>query len=321
MFGLIFLTLAISLYIYMRLSRGITRSASCLVGKTAIVTGANSGIGYQTVLNLASRGCRVIMADVADMTQSKEKIIEYTNNPNIVTKFVDLASLQSVRDFASDIVKSEEKLDILINNAGISISKENRTKDGLHPVMQINYFGPFLLTHLLLDLLKKSAPSRIVSTSSSFAFLNTLSVKNLNFNDKRGLFIERFHSYANSKLALIIASDILAEKLKGTGVTCNTIHPGFVATPIMPKLYSLTENIFLNSITRLYWIFYAKNPWEGSQTLVHVAVSKKLEKVTGKYFWDCKPFFKPPAANNKQFCKEIWKATEELVNLKPEEKL
>ena len=188
-------------------------------------------------------------------------------------------------------------------------------------------------------MLKKSAPSRIVSTSSSFAFLNTLSVKNLNFNDKRGLFIERFHSYANSKLALIIASDILAEKLKGTGVTCNTIHPGFVATPIMPKLYSLTENIFLNSITRLYWIFYAKvsnvvfeltltanfdllqNPWEGSQTLVHVAVSKKLEKVTGKYFWDCKPFFKPPAANNKQFCKEIWKATEELVNLKPEEKL
>ena len=92
----------------------------------------------------------MIMADVADMTQSKEKIIEYTNNPNIVTKFVDLASLQSVRDFASDIVKSEEKLDILINNAGISISKENRTKDGLHPVMQINYFGPFLLTHLLL---------------------------------------------------------------------------------------------------------------------------------------------------------------------------
>ena len=92
----------------------------------------------------------MIMVDVADMTQSKEKIIEYTNNPNIVTKFVDLASLQSVRDFASDIIKTEDRLDILINNAGIGLSKENRTKDGLHPVMQINYFAPFLLIHLLL---------------------------------------------------------------------------------------------------------------------------------------------------------------------------
>ncbi|KAJ3647055.1 hypothetical protein Zmor_024603 [Zophobas morio] len=321
MFGLTFLTFAIILYIYMRLSRGITRSATCFVGKTAIVTGANSGIGYQTVLNLASRGCRVIMVDVADMTQSKEKIIEYTNNPNIVTKFVDLASLQSVRDFASDIIKTEDRLDILINNAGIGLSKENRTKDGLHPVMQINYFAPFLLIHLLLGLLKKSAPSRIVNTSSCFAFLNTLSVKNLNFDDKYGRFIDKFLSYANSKFALIIASDIYAERLRGTGVTCNTIHPGFVATPIIPKVYSVASNVLINTVIWLYNIIYTKYPWEGSQTLVHVAVSKKLEKVTGKHFWDCKPFIKPLGANNKKFCGEIWKATEEILNLKPEEGL
>ena len=92
----------------------------------------------------------MIMADVADMTKSKAKVIEYTNNPNIVTKFLDLASLQSVRDFASDVIKSEDRLDMLINNAGIFITKENRTNDGLHPVMQINYFGPFLLIHLLI---------------------------------------------------------------------------------------------------------------------------------------------------------------------------
>ncbi|KAJ3647063.1 hypothetical protein Zmor_024610 [Zophobas morio] len=291
------------------------------MGKTAIVTGANSGIGYQTVLNLASRGCRVIMADVADMTKSKAKVIEYTNNPNIVTKFLDLASLQSVRDFASDVIKSEDRLDMLINNAGIFITKENRTNDGLHPVMQINYFGPFLLIHLLIDLLKKTAPSRIVSTSSSVAFFNNLSIDNLNFNDKSGRFIDRFRGYGNSKFALIIASDIIAERLKGTGVTCNTIHPGYVATPIMPKLYSVTENIFLNTLIRWYWMIYTKCPWEGSQTLVHVALSKKLEKVIGKYFWDCKPFIKPWGANNKRFCNQIWQATEQIVSLKPEEKL
>ncbi|XP_063903924.1 retinol dehydrogenase 14-like isoform X2 [Zophobas morio] len=261
------------------------------------------------------------MADVADMTQSKEKIIEYTNNPNIVTKFVDLASLQSIRDFASDIIKTEDRLDILINNAGIGLSRDNRTKDGLHPVMQINYFAPFLLIHLLLDLLKKSAPSRIVSTSSSLAFLNTLSVKNLNFDDKYDRFIDKCLSYANSKFALIIASDIFAERLRGTGVTCNTIHPGCVATPIISNVYPVAANVFINTVIWLYTIIYSKYPWEGSQTLVHVAVSKKLEKVTGKYFWDCKPFVKPLGAYNKQFCNQIWQATEQILSLKPEERL
>jgi retinol dehydrogenase-12 len=109
-----------------------------------------SGIGYQTALNLASRGCKIIMADVADMEKSKLDIIEFTNNPNIFAKHLDLSSLKSVREFASEILKSEDKLDILINNAGIGASEKNRTADGLHPVMQINYFGHFLLTHLLI---------------------------------------------------------------------------------------------------------------------------------------------------------------------------
>lgn len=107
-------------------------------------------MGYQTALNLASRGCRVILADIADLTQSKNNIIKFTNNRNIVGKKLDLASLQSVHDFAGDIIKTVERLDILINNAGISASKINRTEDGLHPVMQVNYFGHFLLTHLLI---------------------------------------------------------------------------------------------------------------------------------------------------------------------------
>lgn len=162
----IIISVLILCYIFARLSLGINRSATCLNGKTAVITGANSGIsfyksfqkkskqilglGYQTALNLASRGCRIIMADIADMEDSKMNIIKYTNNSNVITKKLDLSSLQSVRDFAADIVKTEERLDILINNAGIGAATVNRTKDGLHPLMQINYFGHFLLTHLLV---------------------------------------------------------------------------------------------------------------------------------------------------------------------------
>ncbi|KAJ3643138.1 hypothetical protein Zmor_025866 [Zophobas morio] len=308
-------------YIYIRLSRGITRSATCLIGKTALVSGANSGLGYQTALNLASRGCKVIMADVADMEESKRNIIKYTNNPNITTKYIDMSSLKSVREFAADINQTEDRLDILINNAGIGVAKNNRTEDGLHPVMQINYFAHFLLTHLLLDLLKKSAPSRIVSTSSCMAFVNNLTVDNLNFNDKNNTFLEKITSYNNSKLALLIASDIFAEKLEGTGVTSNSIHPGFVSTPIFTKGYSVINNGLIKTVMRLYNWIYSKDPWEGSQTLVHVAVSKKLKDVTGKYFWDCKPYVKPMAAYNKEYCKQIWEATEKYVGLRPEEKL
>jgi retinol dehydrogenase-12 len=108
------------------------------------------GIGYQTALNLASRGCKIIMADISNMEKSKLDIIKFTNNPNVFAKHLDLSSLKSVRDFASEILKNEDKLDILINNAGIGASEENRTADGLHPVMQVNYFGHFLLTHLLI---------------------------------------------------------------------------------------------------------------------------------------------------------------------------
>jgi NAD(P)-dependent dehydrogenase (short-subunit alcohol dehydrogenase family) len=172
------------------------------------------------------------MADVTDMEKSKLDIIKFTNNPNVFAKHLDLSSLKSVRDFASEILKSEDKLDILINNAGVLVAKNNRTGDGLHPVMQVNYFGHFLLTHLLIGLLKKSASGRIVLTSSLLAFINNLSLKNLNFDCQKPKRFDRFFMYGNSKLSMIMAADTFAEKLKGTGVTVNSVHPGLVKTPI-----------------------------------------------------------------------------------------
>ncbi|XP_068897921.1 retinol dehydrogenase 12-like [Tenebrio molitor] len=308
-------------YLYARLTRRVTRSNSCLVGKTAIVTGANSGIGYQTALNLASRGCKIIMADVADMEKSKLDIMKFTNNPNVFAKHLDLSSLKSVRDFASEILKGENKLDILINNAGIGASKENRTADGLHPVMQINYFGHFLLTHLLIGLLKKSASGRIVFTGSIFAFINTLSLKNLNVDCPNPNLFDIYFTYSNSKLSMIMAADTFAEKLKGTGVTVNSVHPWFVKTPIFPKTSAIAKNVFFEILNWLNEYVIGRDPWEGSQVLVHAAVSRELEGITGKFLGECIPCRKPWKVYNEELREEIWKASESYVGLTTEERL
>lgn len=197
------------------------------------------------------------MADVENMEKSKQNVINYTKNTNIVTKHLDLSSFKSVRKFAEDIIKNEEHLHILINNAGVGLAESYKTEDGLNSVLQINYFGHFLLTHLLINLLKKSSPSRIIFSSSCLAFIHNLTQENLTTNVESKSFIQKITNYNNSKFALLIASDIFAEKLKGSGVTSNSIHPGYVSTDIFQKSYSHV-NILFSSLQALYNLFFSK---------------------------------------------------------------
>lgn len=157
-------------------------------------------------------------------------------------------------------------------------------------------------------------------TSSSMAFMSNLSLTNLNGNGSSNL-VTSFFEYGNSKLALLIASDIFARKLKNTGVTSNSLHPGLLKTNLLRSFFECYNISIIYSPIRLFMIVFFKSPWEGSQTIVHLAVSKKLENVSGKYFWDCKPFVKPYLAYNKEFCKNIWKYSETYVALNLEEKL
>ncbi|KAJ8940607.1 hypothetical protein NQ318_004803, partial [Aromia moschata] len=292
-----------------KLSAGKVKSMVCLVGKTAIVTGGCSGIGFETALVLASRGCRVIIADRSDGQKAKKRIIEITHNTNIETKVLDLTSLQSVRKFAKDINATEERLDILINNAGVGTAGNKHTDDGLHATMQINHFGPFLLTHLLTDLLKKSAPSRIIFVSSAMAYCSNLTVDNLNYPKEQP--VSMFRSvmiYCNSKLANVIAANGFAERLKDYGITSNSLHPGLVYS----DSYSKFVNYFgIGTLARLFrnivLMIYGKSEEEGAQTTVHLALSNTVNDVTGKYYWDCRMFPMPPGAWNKKFCDDIWK--------------
>ncbi|KAG5890522.1 hypothetical protein JTB14_022755 [Gonioctena quinquepunctata] len=306
------------LFIISRLTCGWSHSKGCFVGKTALITGANSGIGYEAALTLASRGCRVIIADVVDATAAKNKIIRETNNPNVVTKHLDLGSLDSVRRLAEEIITTEKKLDLLINNAGIGSTALQYTEDGLQTTMQVNYFGHFLLTHLLADLLKKSTPSRIIFTSSIVAFISLLDVENINSP-------ETYHlsgfTYGNSKLCLAVAAKCFGEKLRGTGVTAYSFHPGAVRTRIFWKALQNKASpwqVFTASLGFIA-LTLGKSPEEGAQTMLHLATDKGVEKHTGGHFWDCSRFFFPPRAYNAKFCENVWKKSKELVNLKPNE--
>ncbi|XP_044755284.1 retinol dehydrogenase 11-like [Coccinella septempunctata] len=313
----------ILLKIFQKLTLGKCRSFVCLSGKTAIVTGGASGIGFETALQLASRGCRVIIADKFSSMRAAKKITRITNNPNVLHKYLDLSSLRSVREFAKDINETEERLDILINNArAVNVGNEH-TEDGLHETMQINHFGPFLLTHLLVDLLKKSAPSRIIFVSSAFAYFSNLSIENLNYPKDHPLSLFRTGLiYGNSKLCNVISANGFAKRLEDYGVTCNSLHPGWVNTKIErnPEEYGGLDGIEQVIFSPLSYI-YAKTPREGAQTTLHLAMSESLENVTGKHFWDCITFPLPPGARNEKFCQDIWKESEIFVQLQDSEKL
>ncbi|CAG9763012.1 unnamed protein product [Ceutorhynchus assimilis] len=293
----------------------------CLVGKTAIVTGGASGLGYQVALALASKGCRVIIADISDSSEVIERIKRLTTNQLIIGKKIELQSLQSVRDFASDILKTESRLDILVCNAGIGeYRKKYTTEDGLERTMHINYFGHFLLTHLLLDLLKKSAPSRIVFTSSLTAYLSDLSLENLHPQPEyyERLFIKLNGGvYSNSKLALTAAAKSFGQKLDGTGVTANVVHPGIVKTDIFRNAIKNDRNIF-GMFFLIFVYLLGKTPTEGAQTLIHVAQSEETKTTTGQSFIEGK--IRPrPLQLTDTFCSQLWDTSIKCTGLQPQE--
>jgi len=290
------------------------RSKIRLDGKTVIITGANTGIGKETAIDLAQRGARVILAcrNLQKAELAKGEIIRLSANDNIVVKELDLASLTSVRKFAAGILESESRLDILINNAGVAGQAEKQlTEDGLEYRMQSNYFGHFLLTNLLLGLLKKSAPSRVINVSS---LLHTL-IKELDFvNLNSEISYSPGNTYQTSKLCQILFSRHLAKLIYDSGVTVNSLHPGLVKTDVF------RYPSFRNFIIRHFILPFSKSAKEGAQTTIYLAVDEEVGKETGKYFSDCKESVPSKSARNDGTAKKLWEVSEALVKLKPEER-
>ena len=288
-------------------------SQAKLEGKTVIVTGANTGLGKETALDLATRGARVIMAcrNLRKAEEALKEIVQKSGNKNIVAKRLDLASLKSVREFAEDVNNNEARLDVLVNNAGLFARTLTTTEDGFETTIGVNHLGHFLLTNLLLDLLKKSAPSRIVVVSSGAHNNWPFTTTGFNFENMNGeIDFSPSTAYGQSKLANILFTRELARRLDGTGVTANSLNPGYIWTEIGRDL-PISLNILYNYIMP----HFAKTSFEGAQPTIHVAVSEELDGVTGLYFDDCKEKKPGETALDDEAAKKLWQVSAELVGL------
>lgn len=208
-------------------------------GKVAIITGANSGIGKETAIDLAQRGGKVYIAcrDVKRGEDALKEIKELSGSSNVHFLQLDLASLESIRNFSAKFHELEHQLHILINNAGVMACPKALTRDGFEMQIGTNHMGHFLLTNLLLDLLKQSSPSRIVILSSMFHWYGRINKEDLNSEKSYW----RWAAYGQSKVANILFARELAKKLAGTGVTANSVHPGAVKTGLTRDIDWITR--------------------------------------------------------------------------------
>ena len=280
-------------------------------GKTVLITGADGGIGRETTKGIAKKGATIIMAciDLDDAKPVCKDIKEESGNKNIEMMQVDLASLISIREFATQFSKRYQQLNVLINNAGVYCAKRGETKDGFEKTMGINYLGPFLLTNLLLPILKQTPEARIVNVSSNAYFQGKIDLNNLHLKKR----YQGFKAYSASKLAIVLSTLELAERLKDTGVTVtvNALHPGHVATDIWNMWPGTWYQELLFKIIRRF----AKSPEEAAQTSIYVASSDEVKGITGTYFDNKNPKALSPKCNDVRLRKGLWELSEKLTGL------
>ncbi|CAN7996250.1 unnamed protein product [Ixodes hexagonus] len=306
---LVFVVLVLCLKVYYSCTQRVCKTAQQMNGKTVIITGANAGIGKETAKELARRKARVIIAcrNVNKAQEAADEIFRETQQ-TVVVRHLDLSSLRSLRNFAREIVFTEQRLDVLINNAGVAQADELQlTEDGYELSFQTNYLGHFLLTMLLLDLLKKTAPSRVVNVSSLMYHFGATDRMEERIRGK--LRSNPTLTYSHTKMANLMFTIELAKMLKSKGVTVNALHPGMVQTGLSDDIMGGGLYFKLN-----FWIF-GKTATEGAQTSVYVAVDPKLSGETGCYFSDCQKAWINWRARNAQRNRDLFETSIKLTNL------
>jgi retinol dehydrogenase 14 len=277
-------------------------------GKTVLVAGGTGGIGKATALGLARLGGRVGITgrDLARAEQAAVDIRSASNNPAVDTFVADLSSQTEVRHLAQEVLDRYPRLDVLVNNVGGFWAHRHVTADGLEHTFALNHLAPFLLTNLLLDRLRASAPARVVTVSSG-----AHSLGRLDFDDLQG---ERKYSgqraYNASKLANVMFTYELARRLRGSGVTATVVHPGVVRTAFGAE----DQAAFFKYLSPLIRPFL-KSTEQGAATSIHLASSRGVEGLTGQYFVNSKPRNSSKLSYDAAAAAHLWQVSADMVGL------
>lgn len=304
--------------LYQKNTNMVCKSKKRFDGKTVLVTGGTTGMGLEIAADFAHRGAKVIIACPYEEEgqRGRKLIVRSSGNENVIFKLLDLASLKSIRKFVAEILETEGRLDILINNAGVGIPREFQTSDGMNFTMQVNYFGTFLLTMLLLPLLRKtgnwSEPSRILNTSSIMHRAGRIDIENMNTIG----YWNRYQLYGNSKLCLALFARELTKMLKRTksNVTINVVDPGAVGT----RIFDSSGRSIGSFISFVFMILF-KHPWEGAQTAIYAATSNRVAEMSGEYFKNCQLSRASEKAYDDKMSVKVWEESIRLVGLSEKE--
>ena len=274
--------------------------------KVCLITGANSGIGKVTAFKLAEMGATVIMVcrNQAKGETAMAEIIEKSGNNSIDLMLADISSQKSIRKLSEIFSKKYQRLNVLINNAGGIFGQHQFTEDGVEWTFAVNHLAYFLLTNLLVDMLKLSAPARIVNVASEGHRAATIDFNNLQGEKKYGA----MNAYFQSKLANVLFTYELDRRLSGTGVTANCLHPGLVASN-----FGNSGSKFFRFLVQVAKPFFISSE-KGAETSVYLASSAEIEGVSGKYFVRKKEVKSSPESYNKSSARKLWTASAELTH-------
>jgi retinol dehydrogenase-14 len=276
-------------------------------GRVCLITGATAGIGKATAHGLAAAGASLILVsrDRARGEATRDEIRAKSGNAQVEVLFADLASQASIRTLADEVLARYPKLHVLLNNAGGVFSPREETVDGLERTFAVNHMAYFLLSKLLLERLRESAPARIINVSSE-----AQSMGKIDFDDLQGQRkYDVLKAYGQSKVANVMFTYELARRLDGSGVTVNCLHPGLVAS----NFASNTAGWFGWVAKLMYLSPFAITPEQGAETSIFLASSPEVEKVTGKYFNKCKQAKSSAITYDTAACRQLWEASEKLL--------
>jgi len=275
--------------------------------KVCLITGATSGIGKATALGLADMGASVVMVgrERGRGEAVLAEIKEGSPNASVDLMLADLSSQEQIRRLAHEFKETYPRLDVLINNAGVIRSERITTQDGLETTFAVNYLAYFLLTNLLLDVLKASAPSRIVNVASGEQRNGAI-----DFDDLQGeKEYKTAKAYSQSKLATVLFTYELARRLEGTGVTANCLHPGVVGT----NLGSGVSGVFGFMVRTLTPLM--KSPEKGAETSIYLASSPEVESLSGRYYVKKAEARSSDVSYDERLARRLWEASADLTNV------